>query len=72
MNNKAPSIMKLKSSVGIHGYVLDELRQKASDYRATTARDDPRLDRDHTLAARQDDIARPMSWAVMAKKRRLK
>ena len=71
MNNKAPSIMKLKSSVGVHGYLVDELREKAPDYQGATVRDDPRLERDHTRGARPMDTARPMSWAVMAKKRRV-
>jgi hypothetical protein len=41
------------------------------DYVPPDVRDDPRLERDHTINAREITCTRSMSWAVMAKRRKV-
>ena len=55
--------------VGVNAQVFDEVRRKRGDYQWPTAKDDPRLDRDHTRNARPVDLSRAHTWADALKKR---
>ena len=67
---KGPHQLNAKSAVRVSGKLLDEFMSSDVPYVPPPARDDPRLDRDHTRTARTIDISRPNSWAAMSRKRK--
>lgn len=57
------------TKVGVNGQVFDQIRRRRGDYQWPTAKDDPRLDRDHTRNAQPVDLSRSHTWADALKKR---
>ena len=54
--------------VGVSAQVYDQVRSKRGNFEWPTAKDDPRLDRDHTRNAQPVDLSSAHTWADALKK----